>query len=368
MKFICLKENLKNKLNITDKIVTKNLNLPILNNILIETDKNKVKISSTNLEIGIISYLPAKIEEEGSISVPSKTITSFINNLPNDKVILSTDKKNILNIKSDDYKTNINGIDSKNFPIIPKISSNNELLIEAQKLKLALRQLINIINNQEIKVELNGLNFKIKNKILKIASTDTSRLGEVVLYLNNDINLNQSLIIPSRTCQEILRILNDNNDLIKIIFDENQVAIEFDDIKIISRLINGQFPDYENVIPKSFKFNAIIPKNELVSAIRTVSIFSSRINDIKLKTNVKKLLIELSCQNSDIGESETKINCEEAKGEDFELMYNYKFLLEGIENIEDEKVFLGISSDLEPLFLKGFKDEYKYILMPLKVL
>jgi len=367
MKFACVTENFKKLLNITDKIVTKNLNLPVLNNILIKTDKNKIKISSTNLEIGIIGYLPAKIEEEGEITVPSKILTSFINNLTDDKINVSVNKKNILDIKSDNYKTSINGIDPKNFPIIPNIEKGIELNIKSKILKNALKSLLNIINFQEVRPELTGINLRLKGKLLKLVATDVARLGEKTIKIENNIE-SKSIIIPFKTCMEVFKILKDDDFNIKIIFDDSQILFEINDIKIISKLLNGQFPEYENIIPSHFKTTININKNNLLNAIKTISIFASRINDIKLITNVKKEKIELYCQNSEFGESSVIVACDKLEGEVFEIVYNYKYLLDGIDNIDSERVFIGIISDSDPILLRNEEGDYIYILMPLKII
>lgn len=367
MKIICLQENFKNGLNITQNIIGRNLTLPILNNLLLETELGRLKISSTNLEIGINTWISGKIEKQGAITCPAKILSSFINNLPNKKIELEV-KNNTVFIKCEGYKANIKGLPADDFPLIPKIKEKPIFTFKKSDiLKNGLNQVVGAAALSESRPEISGILFKFDKEAIKLVATDSFRLAEKTIYQSSGLVTKPIyLIIPQRTIQELIRILNEKPDQeLKIILGNNQILFESNEVQLISRLIDGQYPDYQQIIPKDFETKVTIQKEEVINNIRVASIFSSKINDIKLTIHSGK--IEILAQDPDLGENRSQISAE-VQGKNLEINFNFKYLLDGLVNISTKQVFLGLNSESSPAVIKPVQapQDYLYVVMPIK--
>jgi len=372
MKITCLQENLKINLNITQNIVGKNLTLPILNNLLLEIENGRLKISSTNLEIGINTWTAGKIEKTGSITCPARILTSFINNLPNKKIELET-KDNTLFIKCDNYKAAIKGLSADDFPLIPKIKEKPIFIFKkGEVLKNDLNKVVGSAALSESRPEFSGILFKFSKDSVRFVATDSFRLAEKIIFQNSNISQPNSLIVPQRTIQELIRILGEKaSQEVKFILGDNQILFELDEVQLISRLIDGQYPDYQQIIPKNFETKVTLSKDEFVNNIRIASIFSSKINDVKIVIRPEK--IEILSQDPDLGENKSQMSAR-VQGKPMEIVFNFRYLMEGLANISTKQVLLGLNSDVQgtssksnPAVLKPVGEEgYLYVVMPIK--
>jgi len=370
MNLICLQENLKRALNITGRIIGRNLTLPILNNILLIIDNNKLKISSTNLEIGINTWVPGKIETKGGITVPSKIIGDFINNLPNKKIEIKT-KNNQLILKCEKLKAVLNGLPVDDYPIIPKIKDKPIIKISSNILKDSFSQVVEMASLSESRPEISGILMKFNNKSIKLAATDSFRLGEKTIEVESKIERENSVIIPQRTIQELIRILSEKEDgseqEVDIILSNNQILFDLGNTQIISRLIDGQYPDYQQIIPIKTQTQVVVDKKELINNIKIASLFSGKTNDIKIIIEPTKSSLEISSKNADIGENKSQIKAE-IKGGKLEVFFNYRYLLGGLNNIFSDKVEIGLNDGLKPVLIRPIGDiDYTYIIMPIRV-
>lgn len=365
MKIICLQENLKSNLNIVQNIIGRNLTLPILNNLLLETENGRLKISSTNLEIGINTWTSGKVEKEGSITCPAKILYNFINNLPNKKVELEV-KNNVLIIKCENYRANLKGLAADDFPIIPKIKNPPLIEIRSNLLKEGLAQVVGSAALSESRPEIAGILLKFNKEGLKLVATDSFRLAEkVILDISKKSQNEGVLILPQRTAQELIRILSEKEGMIKVTVGNNQILFEVDETQLISRLVDGQYPDYQQIIPKSFGTQIIVDREELLNTVRIASLFSSKVNSIKFIIQNNKL--EILSQDPDLGENKSQIPIETKGKANLEINFNYRYLLDGLVNIADKKIFLGFNSEATPAILKPEgRNDYLYIVMPIK--
>ena len=374
MKIICLQENFKKGLNIVQNIIGKNLTLPILNNILLTTDRKQLKLSATDLEIAITNYIICKTEKEGGITIPAKTIVNFISNLPNKKIEISV-KNNVAYLKCDNFKSSIKGLDINDFPIIPKIKNEPILEIESATLRNALERVVNFTSLSDIRPEITGVFFNFSSdKEIKFVATDSFRLGEKIIYLkNNKIakDYQGSAIIPNKTIQELIRIISnlekDEENLIKISIDNNQILFNLSKIQIISKLIEGNYPSYQQLISKQFETSILIDREDLLKAVKLSSFFSSKINDVRLKINSKNSLINIFSQDIELGENLSELKGE-IKGKDLEIIFNHKYLLDGLSNINSKRVFIGLNGETSPGIIKPEGDNsFNYVIMPIKL-
>ncbi|MEK9147676.1 MAG: DNA polymerase III subunit beta [Patescibacteria group bacterium] len=377
MKIIILKSNLQKILNIIQKIITKNPKLPILENILIEIENKKIKISATNLELGLNIWLKGKIEGSGKVCIPINLISNIINNSKDERIELNIENLNLI-IKSDNYNAIIKGYDYNDFPIIPNLNTillsiknkekENILEISTKELKELIFQLENIATISETHPELSGIYLKFKKDEIEAVVTDSIRLGIKKIKIKNNIFINKNIILPLISFNELIQILNlQEYENVKIIINDNQIVFDFGDIYFVSRLINGNYPNYEQIIPKEFNVILKLNKQEFINQLKLVSLFTSNNNDIKLEILNKENKIKLISQIQQ-GSSNALINADiEGRGLD-NIILNYKFILDGLNNIKDKNnIIFKIQNESTPVLIEGLeKDNFVYILMPIK--
>jgi len=381
MKIIILKEKLKEGISIVERISTKSLNLPILNNILIKTEKNFLNLISTDLEIGINWWSLAKIEEEGEITIPSKVFSSFINFLPNKPINLTLKNLN-LKIDCENYHTSIIGASSEEFPIIPKVGKTEKISIQNKIFYQGLSQVVDIASSSMIKPEISGIYFLFQKNLITITATDSFRLGEKKIYLDpvNNINISKdySFILPQRTAKEIINIFNEREGEMIIYFSPNQVLFEnlfletpHPEIQLVSRLIDGEYPSYQEIIPQKNETQITFNVNEFINQIKSAAIFSGKTNEIKLEIDPLKNKLILFSQDQNIGEYESSLNAK-ITGSPCKISFNYRFLLDGLLSIalsqgKNSEATLDLINSDKPGVLRPVDDNsYLYLIMPIK--
>lgn len=364
MKFVCLQENFKRDLNIAQNIIGRNLTLPILNNLLLQTEEGRLKISATNLEIGVNTWTSGKVEKDGAITCPARILASLVNNLPNKKVELEVKGNNLL-IKCENFKTTIKGLPADDFPIIPKIKEAPLMEAENGLFKDALNQVVGVTALSESRPEIAGVLFSFERNDLRLAATDSFRLAEkVIFFASKKPDAKKTLIVPQRTAQELIRILGEREGKVKIVLGHNQVLFDMGEAQLVSRLIEGQYPDYQQIIPKSFNYQVGVERELLLNSVRVAGIFSSKVNNITLV--LKKGQLEVLSNDADLGENRSQVPAE-IKGGDLSVNFNYRYILDGLTNISSKKVFLGMNSESSPMVIRpAGEDDYLYIIMPIK--
>jgi len=373
MRFISLQENLKRGLNIAGHLTSKNINLPILNNILIKTEGGNIEFVSTNLEIGITHQVRGKIETEGSFTVDSKLITEYINLLNSGEKVKLDVKDNELKIECGNYKTKIKGESAKEYPLIPTVTRSVYYSCNSESLKKALNSVIFSVSSSENRLELTGVLFCFNKGKLSLAATDSYRLAEKEVEVKGDHqDGDYKIIVPSKTIQEVLRVLNNleggevgEAQEIKMYLAENQILFTVDSVELISRLISGHYPDYKQIIPAKSQTDVLVERVELLRAVKAAALFSKTgINDITLVFSKNKITVSSFSGMS--GESQIEVEAE-IKGGENEITINYRYLLDGLNNIEGAMVRLGILSNKTPCVLRPEKEnDYLYIIMPIR--
>lgn len=370
MDIICSTQKLKEVLECAERVVVRHLTLPILNNFLIKTDKNGVTVSSTNLEIGISSWFACKVSKEGEITVPAKIFYGIISSLMSDKVFLEVKKENVLNITTDNYKASLKGENAKDFPIIPKIKKENKVVVNSAIFCKALSQVVGFVSNSETRPEITGVlvsKEKGENEI-KIVATDSFRLGEKTIKTedsNKDIEF--SVIIPSKTTSEMIRIFSEVDGDLNLIMEKNQICAEMNRTEIVSRIIEGNYPDYKRLIPSSFNTRIGVKKENFLRTIRLVSLFSSRVNDIGFSLiKGKDSKIKAYATDADLGENSSELDID-MTGEDMEIKFNWRYLADGVSGMNSETVSLNFIDESKPCLIKSPQDDtFLYIVMPIR--
>ncbi|MEK9194264.1 MAG: DNA polymerase III subunit beta [Patescibacteria group bacterium] len=362
MKVIINQKNFKKALGVVEKVVAKNTALPILNNILFKTENGRLRLSATNLEIGINYMIGAKIEEVGQVAVPARIISDFAGNVSDEKITLIV-KNNVLSINSEHYKTQILGFDAKDFPIIPKIKSKPLAIVAIKALKNSLMSVLDSAALSEARPELAGIFVSFDNDRIVFASTDSFRLTEKQFDFKNPTK--QSFIIPRNTVLELVRIGGDLDGDIIVNLGDNQISFSNDDFEMVSRLVDGAYPDYKKVIPERFISRVLVNKNDLEKNIRLAGLFSSNISDIKIQCAENKT--NITAKNSDKGEIETGV-ASILKNEPFEVSLNYHYILDGLKIMDTEEIVLEYTGQGSPLVLRpgNNRKDLVYLIMPLR--
>lgn len=375
LKILGQQENLKQGMLLVGHVSGKNVNLPILNNVLIKAEQGNIKFIATNLEIGIIASVRGKIERTGAFTVNSKVISDCVNLLPGKTVCLEQ-KENELLVDCENYHAKIKGQSAEEFPLIPDVDRKKYYSAGAEEVKKAISQVIFAASSSETRIELSGALFIFSGTDLIITATDSYRLAEKKIKIQSNEEEYKKIIVPAKTLGELLRILSVNPDggmaeeknaEIRFYVSENQILFACGAAELVSRLIEGQYPDYQQIIPSSGKTKSFVDRQELVRAIKMASLFSkSGVNDVNLDFPAGKNQIVASAISGQTGENITTLEAR-VSGQDNSIVVNYRYLLEGLNSIEKETVQIEITDSNTPCVIRPENDtNYLYIVMPIK--
>jgi DNA polymerase-3 subunit beta len=374
MNFTILAKELKKGLSFTEKITGKNLTLPILNNLLIEALPNLLKISSTDLEVGIEWWGHCKTEKEGSIAVPAKFISQLVGVLPEEKIDIKT-KGNTLLIEGKNIKTQIKGFSSDEFPIIPKFLKDIYIEMDGKKLKDGLISVVDMVSTSQVKPEISGVYFSFNKGSIKLVATDSFRLTEKTIKddFKNLFEKEINFILPQKTTRELINILpEEEGEKIRIYFSESQVMFEtflpnstHPEINLVSRQIDGEYPSYEEIIPKTSKTKIILNKDEFVKQIKMAGLFGGKTNEVLIKVGENN--IEIKSQDDEIGESELSMSAI-TEGDEVKVSFNYRFILDALTNIKSSEISFEMQGNDRPALIKPVGDaSYLYVVMPIRI-
>ncbi len=350
-----------------ERAIGENANLPILKSVLIKADQNKIVLTSTNLELAVECVVPGKIIERGETAIPFPFFNSIIKNLNTERVTLE-EKSGKMIMSTDNYEAVIQSQNSKEFPIIPPINrENRSLKINSLTLKNALENVVVAAQYSDLRPEISGVYLNYLEGILTLAATDGFRLAERKTKISSDESASSeiSVIIPLKAATEVMRIFGDDQEL-DIIIDANQILISAPNKKIISRLIDGVFPDYRAIIPKSFQNEIITDRNELINALKLASAFAGRANDVTLRVGESSKIFEVYSADSAVGENLYRVPIK-LKGDKVSLVFNWRYVLDGLKICESNEISMGVNSSDRPVAIRDPKDPgLIYVAMPIK--
>jgi len=373
MKIEILKINLKKALDVIEKITRKNLTLPALSNVLLSIEGNFLRLDATNLEISASWWILAKVEKEGKVAIPATFFSNLVNLLKDEKIKLETQNQNLF-LKTENQTTQIHGIDPEEFPIIPKIEKEEIITMSNKKLLESLKQIIEIPSVSQIRPEISGIYFSFKKNLLKIVGTDSFRLAEKSISLKTKSKKDISFIVPQDAVRELMNILEQEDQRTIIYYSQNQILFESEKkevshphVQILSRLIEGEYPNYQEIIPKKYKTEIVVKRDEFENQLKQAGLFSGKISEVKLTIDTKKKKVKIYSESPEIGKNESYISAK-IKGEDMDVSFNYKFLISGLQNIKSSEVVFELNGDDGPGVLRPVGDEnYIYVSMPIKL-
>lgn len=365
MEITVTQENLNKALAAVSRVASIKTQLPILGNILFRTDGHRLLIAATNLEIAITQYIGAKVVKPGSITVPARLISDFISNLPKESVELKVINDN-LHIKSGAYTSIINGFIADDFPELPTINeaSSVQYSIKVDDLKQAVSQTIVTTGSDTTRPVLTGVYWHSYKGKIYLAATDGYRLSERQLVATkSDI----SAIIPTQTLQEVLRNITEESSEVDILFDETQVRFRINETEIISRLIDGKFPDYRQLVPNTSSTQATLNKSDFVRITKIAGLFARDSGgSVTITANKEKGTLSVHSIASQLGENTSEAAADVS--EDGQITLNSRYLNEALSVIDGEKVEFSFSGKIAPCILRAAGDDnnYYHIIMPLK--
>ena len=377
MKLSCLQENLSKGLAVVSRAVATRSTLPVTQNVLISTDQSRLKLSATNLEIAITTWIGASIEDEGAITLPARILTEFVNTLEGDKIDFSLPEGNgILNISSGRSKATINGIDAEEFPPIPTVLDGIRAVVNAGVLKKAISRVAFAAATEESRPVLTGVELKIEGNDFSLAAADGFRLAVQKDKLTEPIDGNIEVIIPARTMNELNRLVSDDSEEIEVVMTptRGQILFRSGDIEIVSQLLQGNFPNYQQLLPEEHSTRSIFDTNALQRAVRSASIFArdgSNIVRMQLVPPTEedhngKALI--SARSEEVGDNEDVVDAESLEGEESKIAFNSRYLMDVLAVLDKGNVVLETTTASSPgVFKPVEEDGYTHVVMPMFV-
>lgn len=363
MKFSCNYKEIRNVIQLIEKVAGKNSSLPILNTILFSVAGNNLTLKTTNLEVGVEFYLTVFNSKDGSICLPAQLISNVLNTIPPTETINFELKDNLVLVDTVNHQSEIKGFTTDDFPIIPKVDDGPSFSLPISLFTIGLKSVIYASALSDIKPEIASVYLYHNGEYLVFVSTDSFRLAEkkIPLKLENEI---PSIIIPIKNITDILRIIDGVKGDMVIKVDKNQISFYHQSFLITSRVIDGVYPDYRQIMPKTFLTNILISQSDLTEALKVSTIFADKFHHVNLKTINKDKKCEISAVNQDIGKTNTLINSE-ITGDDIEIKVNARYLTESFNSLDSERIQLQSSGLNKPLLITGVGNKtFSYLVMP----
>jgi len=363
MKVQSNKEAFLNCIQMVQNIVSTKTTLPILSNVLLETEKDALSLTTTDLEVGIKCRFPAKVSEEGAITLPAKRLSNIVRELPDKGISVDVEGNNIATIKCGTSFFKIMGMAKDEFPKLPRFSDTASFKIEQKVFKELIRKTCYAISHDETRYVLNGLYLVAREGKLMAVATDGRRLALIEKEYELPASLNVSAIIPIKAILELSRILQDDGK-IKLSFSSNQIAFDMEDSMLVSRLIEGTFPSYQQVIPAKINERVPLGREEFLSAVKRVSVLvSEKLNSIKLTFAKGKLTV--SVNSPEIGEAREEMQIP-YDGKEIVIAFNPAYLLDVLKALEDETIFFELIDSTNPGIIKT-DYHFVYVIMPMRL-
>jgi DNA polymerase-3 subunit beta len=372
MKFSCNQDTFSKYLNILSRVVSTKPGLPILSNIFLQTEKGKLTLKATDLELSITTWIGADVKDDGKITLPAKQLSEFVNSIPEEVVNVEVEKKNF-NISTSNNSASFNTMPPDDFPSIPSVDKKKEpfIQINSADLVMAINRVAFAAAIDDIKPVLTGVKVEIEEDEISLIATDGLRLSKQVIKTSKS-DKTKSFLVPVRAFTELSHIINDmggEDDLISVylIEDKNQVMFRVGDIDLVSRLIDGEFPEYKQIIPTGYKTNCEIQREEFLNSLKVVNIIARSVlgNKMILDIDPKANKISLSATQADLGKNESHFDCK-VEGEELKIAFSSKLLTDILNHVDTEDIMFECSEAVRPgvFKIKG-DDNFIHLVMPM---
>ena len=372
MKVTCLQENLTRGLQVAGRGVSSRTTLPILGNVLIRTENGRLRLTATNLEVGITCWVAAKVEDDGAITVPAKLFTDFVNQLSPGPIELALNvRTKTVHLKSGPYEANLKGLDAEEFPIMPSVPERPTTRLEQGVLRRAVREVAFVAATDDSRPVLTGVLTTFEGETMTMAAADPYRLSIRHAPLLTPVTEKLEVIIPAKSLFEIERILSDTDDPVDLFVTPNksQVIFHAGDVELVSRVIEGQFPNYRQVIPSSSQTTVVVQREELLKATRLASYFArDAANIVRFQvdpTNDSPLVV--SATAAEVGDNTGRVDAT-VEGASTTIAFNARFVSEALGSLTAPEIALELGGPLAPGVVKVVGDDsYLHVVMPLRI-
>ena len=363
MKFSASKEKLLEGLQQVQNVVSTRTTLPILSNVLLQADGNIVHLTTTDLDVGVRGSFEAQVEKEGATTLPARRLFNIIRELPSSEIQFDVDGKNAASIRSGQSFFKILGLPEEEFPPLPKFDDSKVVTIRQKDLRDGLRKTSYAISTDETRYVLNGVLFSFKDNKLTLVATDGRRLAMVDIELEFPRSHESDIIVPTKAVTEVQRLLTDDGD-VKVSMSSGQIAFDLNNTLLVSKLIEGNYPNYKQVIPSEAKERVTLERETFLNSLRRVSLLASdKSNSIKL--NFSKKNIDITANTPEVGEAKESLPVQ-YKGRDFSIAFNPEFLMAPLRALAEDEVYLDLIDEMSPGVLK-IQTPFLYVLMPMRI-
>ena len=364
MHITCNRELLQKYIANADRVTGKNLSLPILNSVLITTNTKQLIIRSTNLEVGVEFRISADIKIEGSIALPGALMANLLASIPDEQSVTLNVISGVCKITTKSKNLNVKGFLPDDFPTIPVINNGDSFVISSSKFIQGVKSVLMSASLSDIKPEISSVYIYQQGEFLIFVATDSFRLSEKKIK-QTGVNLTHGVIIPAKNILEIMRVLESENNDINVLITKNQISFTGKSLYVTSRVIQGVYPDYEQIIPKTNTTEMIVLKEDLINTLKLSTLFSDKFNKVTITVDPLKKICSLSTKNTDIGETESNLTAT-LTGESIEISLNGKHFFDCLSVIEKDSVIVQFNGSDKPAVIKGLGDQsFTYLTMPL---
>jgi DNA polymerase-3 subunit beta len=363
MKFSATKEKLLEGLQQVQNVVSTRTTLPILSNVLLQAKEGAVHLTTTDLDVGVRGSFEANVDKVGATTLPARRLFTIIRELPSSEISIEVDGKNAASIRSGQSFFKILGLPEEEFPPLPKFENAKVVTMRQKDLHDGLRKTAYAISTDETRYVLNGVLFSFKENKLTLVATDGRRLAMLDIELEFPRSHEAEIIVPTKAVTELQRLLKDDGE-VKISVGSGQIAFDLNNTLLVSKLIEGNYPNYKQVIPSEAKERVTLERETFLNSLRRVSLLASdKSNSIKL--NFSKNNIEITANTPEVGEARESLAVA-YKGRDFSIAFNPEFLMAPLRNLTEDEVFFDLIDEMSPGVLK-IQTPFLYVLMPMRV-
>ena len=374
MQAVVMREHLKEGLQIVERAVGRNPSLAALQNVLAVAEENKIKLAATDLQIGVICEFLANTTQKGSVVFAPRFVSPLLSAI-NEQHVSLEGREEGLEIRAGSFHTTLRTANADEFPIIPT-PKEADLFIEIQAgvLCKGLNQVVGMAGQSQARPEIGGVFFVFEKELLRVVATDSFRLAEKKLVFEKPNEKEQSFILPQRTTKELISIFGERQGRVKVYISPSQVVFDYTNqeealplrIQVVSRLIDGEYPDYQNVIPKDHKTKIVIVKEEFIAHVKAASVFAGKTSELVLVVDASKKTVSCNSKSVEAGENHSSLKAEVA-GQNVAVAFNWRFLLEGLLQMKDSRCELMLNGEDGPALLRpGEQEGYVYVIMPIK--
>ncbi len=364
MNIECIKEKLSYAVAKAERITSKNITLPVLSCILLEAEDSTLTIKATNLDLGIEIKIPVKVNKPGKVAVSGTILYNFLSNITNDKNVTLEGIDGNLKVSTNHSESIIKSFPVDDFPNIPKVVSDKPFTFNIPNLIKGFKSVMYSSSVSTIRPVLSSILLYSEEDSVVFVATDSFRLSEKRVGVKKHKEFSQ-ILIPFKNVSEIIRTLEDVKEDAQVFLNENQIAFSYNDIYITSRVIDGTFPDYKQIIPKDMKTEVTVLKQDLISALKISNIFSDKFSQVVFTIKPKEKLFRITTKNMDIGENVNNLDAV-VKGEDLTISFNYKYIIDCFQSIESDSVSLNFPDSNRAMVIQGVGDKsFLYLVMPM---